>query len=305
MALPFQTREPICGVAVDQGSGLEKAIREARGARAQQDDLFSFKKIVTQAASPLATTLLVDSTYGPALFEHMHADCIPMLAFEADVYHIDDADRITRLPENLTIEQFPALGAPVLKFFLYYGPNDDEAINARKKALVTDIGRRCRAGGTRFLFEPIVYDRRIADARSAEFSDHKPELVRAAVSEFVKPEYGIDILKIEIPVNLDFVEGFGKARHSDGDARAAVHAVSEAAGDTPFVYLSAGVTFDRFLDSLRFCREASGRASGFVCGRALWSDAIGIFGADGEMQMERWMKTVGADRLTMLREAIS
>lgn len=305
MPAPFKCEELIRGVAVDQGSGLAAAIAAARGANVREDDLLTFKRIVVETASPLATTLLVDSTYGPTLIGNMAPSCIPMLAFEADVYHIVDEDRITRLPDTLTVEQFPSLGAPVLKFFLYYGPNDPSELNQRKFDLVRSIGDRCRAQGTTFLFEPIVYDRAVSEGASREYALLKPELVRRAVEDFVNPDYKIDILKIEIPVTLDFVEGFGTPAMSRREAEAAVVDVSNAAGDMPFVYLSAGVTFERFVEGLSFCKSSSGKAAGFMCGRALWSDAIGIFGTEGASAMARWMATTGRERLVRMEEAIS
>jgi len=42
-----------------------------------------------------------------------------------------------------------------------------------------------------------------------------------------------------------------------------------------------------------------------MCGRAIWSDAIGIFCAEGPVAMERWMKATGRDRLAQLKDAIS
>lgn len=305
MPAPFAAHDLIRGVAVDQGSGLAAAIATARGATARDDDLHVFKRIVVETASPLATTLLIDSTHGPALINKMAPSCIPMLAFEADVYHIADEDRITRLPDDLQIEQFAQLGAPVLKFFLYYGPNDPAELNRRKLDLVASIGARCRAQGTTFLFEPIVYDRAVPDGRSDEFARLKPTLVRRAVEAFVDPACNIDILKIEIPVTLDFVEGYGTPVLTRREAEAAVVDVAAAAGDMPFLYLSAGVTFERFIEGLSFCKTASGKAAGFMCGRALWSDAIAIFGADGASAMERWMQTTGRDRLARMAEAMA
>lgn len=305
MPAPFNSQELVRGVAVDQGSGLKAAIAAARGADSRDDDLHTFKRIVAETASPLATTLLVDSTHGPELIKHLAPPCIPMLAFEADVYHIADEDRITRLPDDLRVEQFPGLGAPVLKFFLYYGPNDPAELNQRKFNLVRSIGERCRAQGTTFLFEPIVYDRAVPDGKSKEYALLKPGLVRRAVEDFVDPRYFIDILKIEIPVTLDFVDGFGDPIISRRDAEAAVVDVSNAAGDMPFLYLSAGVTYERFIDGLSFCKASSGQAAGFMCGRALWSDAIGIFGTSGASAMASWMQTTGRDRQTRMHEAIS
>jgi tagatose 1,6-diphosphate aldolase len=193
----------------------------------------------------------------------------------------------------------------VLKFFLYYGPNDPVDLNQRKHMLVRSIGEQCRAQGTTFLFEPIVYDRAVPDGTSEAYALLKPELVRRAVETFVNPDYRIDILKIEIPVTLDYLEGYGAPAMSRRDAEAAVVAVSEAAGAMPFLYLSAGVPFERFVEGLAFCKRSSGKADGFMCGRALWSDAIGVFGAEGPNAMARWMETTGRERLARMGEAIA
>lgn len=296
---------PVFGVAVDQGSGLESAIKERRGAAAQQDDLFQFKRIVVETLSPDASTLLVDSNLGRELLPLYDASCIKMLAYEADVYKIADDDRITALPDNLKVNDFGGLGAQVLKFFLYYGPNDSTELNQRKFDLVEDIGKQCRANGITYLFEPIAYDRAIPDGTSSEYAAVKPELVCAATQAFADPRFNIDILKVEIPVNFNFVEGTGTPQMSRTDAERAFVETADAAGDIPLLYLSAGVTFEQFRDALRFSRAAGVNPLGFMCGRAIWSDAIDIFGADGPAAMEAWMKSIGRERLASLKDAIS
>ena len=291
---------PIYGVAVDQGSGLAAALREKRGADARDTDLYDFKRIVVETLSPEATTVLVDAALGRELLPAYAPNCTKMLAYEADVYHISDEDRITKLPENLTVSDYQKLGVNILKFFLYYGPNDPDDLNRRKKDLVASIGQQCRENGVTFLFEPIVYDRAIADVNSVEYALAKPDLVRAATSDFAVPEFAVDLLKVEIPVNLAHIGG----AMSEADAEEAFRNAADAAGDIPILYLSAGVTFEQFREGLAFSRKAGVKARGFMCGRAIWSDAIGIFGSDGPAAMVRWMETTGRDRLARLKEAI-
>ena len=292
---------PIFGVAVDQGSGLEAALRDGRGAEARDDDLFTFKRIVVETLSPDASTVLVDAALGRKLLPSYDASCIRMLAYEADVYHITDEDRITKLPENLNVSDYPGLGVPVLKFFLYFGPNDPAELNQRKADLVKKVGAECREHGVTFLFEPIVYDRAIPDGMSPEYALAKPELVRAATQRFAAPEFNIDILKIEIPVTFSQIG----TTMTQGQAMDAFKMAADAAGDIPLLYLSAGVTFEQFRDALKMSRDAGVNAKGFMCGRGIWSDAIGIFGADGPAAMERWMKSTGRDRLAELKDAIT
>ncbi|MEP2892752.1 tagatose 1,6-diphosphate aldolase [Tateyamaria sp.] len=292
---------PVFGVAVDQGSGLEAALREGRGAQARDDDLFTFKRIVVETLSPYASTMLVDAALGRELLPSYDATCTKMLAYEADVYHIVDEDRITKLPDNLKVSDYPGLNVPILKFFLYYGPNDPAELNQRKADLVSKIGAECRANGVTFLFEPIVYDRAIPDGASAEYALAKPELVRAATARFAAAEFNIDFLKVEIPVNFAQIG----STMSQTQAKAAFANAADAAGDIPLLYLSAGVTFEQFRDALKMSRDAGVNAKGFMCGRAIWSDAIGLFCAEGPAAMERWMKATGRDRLAELKDTIT
>lgn len=292
---------PLFGVAVDQGSGLEAALREGRGAQARDDDLFTFKRIVVETLSPHASALLVDAELGSDLLPFFDPSCVRMLAYEADVYHIADEDRITKLPQDLSVSDYPDLNVPILKFFLYYGPNDPEDLNQRKAHLVAQIGAECQSNGVTFLFEPIVYDRRFPDANSADFALAKPGLVRQATATFAAPKFNIDLLKVEIPVSLSHI---GTTMTED-QAKAAFRDAADAAGDTPILYLSAGVTFEQFRHGLKLSRLAGVHARGFVCGRAIWRDAIGIFGAQGPSAMTRWMETTGRDRLSQLKDAIA
>lgn len=294
-------KDPIFGVAVDQGSGLEAAIREARGADARDTDLLDFKRIVVETLSADATTLLVDSSLGQELLAYYDPACTKMLAYEADVYHIADEDRITKLPDNLQVSDYPGLGVEILKFFLYYGPNDPAELNQRKMDIVASIGRQCREAGVTFLFEPIVYDREITDGASAEYALAKPDLVRRATQAFAAPEFNIDLLKVEIPVSIQHIGNV----MTEAEAEAAFVHAADAAGDIPLLYLSAGVTFEQFRDALALSRKAGVKSLGFMCGRAIWSDAIAIFGAEGPKTMGRWMETTGRDRLAKLKAVMS
>ncbi len=291
--------QPIHGVAVDAGSGLAAAIRATRGQDSRPDDLMTFKRAVLTTLGSTATTVLVDAECGPDLIADYPPGCAPMMAYEADVYHISSADRITLLPPHLTVADFPRLGVRQLKFFMYYAPDDDPDLNARKQELVAEVGADCRAQGVTFLMEPLVYHRAYQPG-SAEFADLKPDLVRRSVATFAAPRFHIDLLKIEVPVDLGFVEGFGLAQRSRSDALATFRDASAAAGDTPIVYLSAGVPFDWFEASLVMAGESGAAFRGFMCGRAIWSDAIPVFGQKGETALIDWLADTGQSRLKRL-----
>ncbi|MEO1313832.1 MAG: tagatose 1,6-diphosphate aldolase [Pseudomonadota bacterium] len=293
----------IHGVAVDAGSGLEAAIRTARGPRAQADDLRTFKRCVLEALGTDASTVLVDATLGPGLLQHYPQGCTPMLAYEADVYHISDADRITVLPKDLRVQDYSGLGVKMLKFFMYYAPDDDPKNNARKQKLVAEVGQACHENGVKFLMEPLVYHPSIAPG-TPEFADIKPELVRRSTALFAAPPFQVDVLKVEVPVDLAYVEGFGTPHISREAALEAFRTAAAPAEGCGLVYLSAGMAFDWFEAALGMAREAGVAFNGFMCGRAIWSDAVEVFGTHGEDKLRTWLEETGCARLKRLIAAV-
>lgn len=291
--------DKIHGVAVDAGSGLDAAIRDARGPRADPGDLVRFKRAVLETLGPGASTVLLDAVCGPELLAQYPADCAPMLAFEADVYHISDVDRVTVLPDTISVADYPGLGVRLLKFFMYFAPDDDPALNARKQGIVADVGQRCRDAGVRYLMEPLVYHPTIQPG-TPEYAAIKPDMVRRATEVFADPRFQVDVLKVEIPVDLDFVEGFGTPLMTRAAALQAFRDAATPAKGIGLVYLSAGVAFDRFEASLRMAVEAGVEFDGFMCGRAIWSDAVAIFGHEGEDALRAWLQKTGRARLARL-----
>lgn len=301
--MPSSIAHTIHGVAVDAGSGLEATLREARAAAATSDDLKTFKRCVLQVLGMGASTVLVDAGIGPELVRDYPEHCEPMLAYEADVYHISDKDRITVLPDNLSPSDYADLGVKQLKFFIYYAPDDAAELNKRKQMLVEQVGAECVKHKLRFLMEPLVYHPEIA-AGTAEYAQLKPELVTRATEVFAHERFHADVLKVEVPVDLNFVEGFGDPQRTRSEALKAFQQAAEPASNHELVYLSAGVSFEWFEQSLRMAREAGVDFNGFMCGRALWADAIDVYGSGGEDALRAWLSSTGLSRLEKLKSAL-
>ena len=291
------------GVAIDAGSGLEATLREVRGDNAAPNDLAVFKRSVLEVLGAGASTALVDAQLGSELLPYYPKGCAPTLAYEADVYHISDEDRITVLPEHLKPSDYADLGVEQLKFFIYYAPDDKADLNARKQELVADIGQQCKELNLRYLMEPLVYHPTI-ESGTPEYARIKPELVQAATQLFAESRFHADVLKVEVPVDLNYVEGFGEAHRSHEETLEAFRFAAAPASQHELVYLSAGVSFDWFEASLQLASEAGVEFGGFMCGRALWSDAVAVFGAGGEDKLRQWLTDVGVARLERLIKAL-
>ena len=295
---------PIVGVAIDQGFGLEQSIADARGARARDGDLATFKKKVVAHLSPSASMVLVDATMGRELVSDCSNRCHIIMGFEDNLYDFTAEDRITRLPKGITIPEIAQLGINSLKLFMYYAPRGNRQVNRKKQEIVKSVGQQCLEQELLFMFEPLVYDDIVSDTMSAEFAALKPVLVRQAVETFSGPSYHVDLLKVEIPINIRFVEGYSAdlVPVYDLDQALEHYRQTAAATDHPFLYLSAGVSFEEFCQSLEMANRAGITYDGFMCGRAIWSDAIGVFGRAGEEGLDHWLRTEGTRRVSRLSE---
>ena len=71
------------------------------------------------------------------------------------------------------------------------------------------------------LLEIVSYDANNSDSASKEYAKVKPHKVIEAMKEFSKDRYNVDVLKVEVPVNMNFVEGFGtESLYSQDEAQA-------------------------------------------------------------------------------------
>ena len=115
-----------------------------------------------------------------------------------------------RLPDCLvewSAKRLKEQGANAVKFLLYYDVDDSEEINIQKKAYIERIGSECVLEDIPFFLEVLTYDDNIPDNKS-QFAKVKPRKVNEAMKLFSEDRFNVDVLKVEVPVNMNFVEGF-------------------------------------------------------------------------------------------------
>ncbi len=136
----------------------------------------------------------------------------------------------------------------------------------------------------------------------------KPGKVLEATREFSKPHYGVDVLKLEVPVNMAFVEGFtdeGVAPVNSADEASGYFKGQAEATNLPFIFLSVGVSAELFRKTLRFARRAGSTFNGVLCGRATWADGIAAFAQGGEQEARAWLEGQGRKNVEELNEALA
>jgi tagatose 1,6-diphosphate aldolase len=292
----------IAAAAMDQRGSLKKAL----GANAGDKELEQFKIAVSEILTPHASAILLDPEWGLPASRKRAKNAGLLLAYEKTGYDKTGPGRLPDLLDLWSARRLKEAGADCVKILLYYSPLDPKSINDQKHAWVERIGDECRANDIPFFLEFVGYEEG-ADEKGADFARKKPEIVKGSMQEFSKERYGVDVLKVEVPVNVKFVEG---ARNFKGPAvyskqQALQHFRDAAAVATkPFIYLSAGVSNDEFNEALEMAAEAGVKFNGVLCGRATWKDGIPIFAEKGEAAFREWLKSEGVKNINNVNQRL-
>jgi tagatose 1,6-diphosphate aldolase len=154
----------------------------------------------------------------------------------------------------------------------------------------------------------VGYDPKGGDEKGLEYAKKKPAIVKGAMEEFSKPQYKVDVLKVEVPVNANYVEGSrafkGQAAYSRAEALDHFRSAASVA-KKPFIYLSAGVSNPEFIESLGMASESGTDYSGVLCGRATWKDGMPIYATKGLKALEDFLSTEGVKNIEAVNQAIT
>lgn len=300
-------RGVVAALAMDQRGSLRKAIATAAGRPATDEMLQEVKAAVTETLTPHASAVLLDPEWGLPAAARRRPGTGLLLAYEKSGYDTTRPGRLPDVLEHWSVRRLKEAGADAVKVLIYYTPFEEPAVNDRKRAFVERIGDECRGNDVAFLLECLGYDPEGGDESGLDYARRKPRVVAESMAEFSTPRYGVDVLKVEVPVNLSFVEGTGVYSGTRAYSRAeALEHFRRAAEATakPFIYLSAGVSHAQFVESLELAAEAGVPFAGVLCGRAIWQDGIPVYGREGLGAFRRWLETEGVRRITAINRCL-
>jgi tagatose 1,6-diphosphate aldolase len=300
----------IAAAAMDQRGSLQKAIAAGKGIepKAVTDEMMhEFKTAVSRILTPHASAILLDPEWGLPAAAARDKNCGLLLAYEKTGYDATDKHRMPDLLPDVSVKRIVDWGANAVKILLYYTPFDDAKANDIKHAFIERIGAECEHYQIPFFLEFIGYDPNGMDEKGLEFAKLKPQVVIKSMEEFSKPQYFVDVLKVEIPINANYTEGSsvykGQKAYSMAEALD-YYRQAAAVAKKPFIYLSAGVSNDQFTESLRMAADAGTDYSGVLCGRATWKDGIPVYARQGLKALEDWLSTEGVKNINAVNEAI-
>jgi tagatose 1,6-diphosphate aldolase len=299
-------RGVIAAAAMDQRGSLKKSLAKEKGSDVSDAMMEEFKSLVTEVLTPHASAILLDPEWGLPASKRRSRNAGLLLAYEKTGYDKTGPGRLPDLLDHWSARRLKEAGADCVKILLYYTPFDPKDVNEKKHAWVERIGDECRANDIPFFLEFVGYEEG-ADEKGYDFARKKPEVVTASMREFSKDRYGVDVLKVEVPVNMKFVEGAkcyaGQKAYSKKEA---MDHFRKAAGvaTKPFIYLSAGVSNAEFTESLELAAEAGVKFNGVLCGRATWKDGIPVFGKQGPEAFRKWLQSEGVKNINNVNERL-
>ena len=296
----------ISALAIDQRGALKKMLNKHQESEATAEQIKEFKVLVSKHLTKYSSSILLDPEYGLDAAKARDKDAGLLLAYEKTGY---DANAVGRLPDCLvdwSAKRLKEEGADAVKFLLYYDVDESDEINNQKKAYMERVGAECVAEDIPFFLEILSYNYKDADNSTAEFAKLKPRKVIEAMKEFSNPRYNVDVLKVEVPVNMKYVEGFadGEVVYTKEEA-ASYFKQQDEATNLPYIYLSAGVSAKLFQDTLKFAHDSGAKFNGVLCGRATWANGVEVFAKDGEEAAVNWLNTVGRKNIEELNEVVA
>lgn len=297
----------IGALAIDQRGALRKMII-AGGGSTGEDSIIRFKELISQELTPFSTSILLDPEYGVPATKLRAENSGLIVAYEKTGYDATTVGRIPDLLPNWSAKRIKELGADAVKVLIYFDIDESDAINDIKKAWVERVGSECVAEDIPYFLEILTYDASDIDVKGEEYAKVKAHKVIEAMKLFSDARYNVDVLKVEVPINMAYVEGFTKdgvaPLHTRQEALDLFKAQSDAT-HLPFIFLSAGVSASLFQDTLRFAKEAGSSFNGVLCGRATWADAVGVYAADGDEAGRAWLAEHGRKNMEDLNSVLA
>ncbi|HLZ06145.1 MAG TPA: tagatose 1,6-diphosphate aldolase [Bradyrhizobium sp.] len=267
-------------VALDQRPPLFEVIAQARGISRDQveyADVTAAKRLLVEALAPHCSSMLFDPNFAvPAAIDLLPARCGLIMTLEEHRVEETPGGRKSRTIPHWSVEKIRAIGGDAVKVLAWYRPDADAVVNAHQRNFVRAIGEDCARHDIPYVLELLVYPFLGSANHTTDYVESPgklPKLVIESVREFAKPEYGVDLLKLESPLaasSLPARDGSPAAQ----SAQREFDTIGEICAERriPWVLLSGGAVAEKFERVLEYAYAAG--AGGFLAGRTIWLEAI-------------------------------
>jgi len=289
-------------LAIDQRGALKRMM----GEDTSKEQIESFKTLVSKNLTSQASAILLDPEYGWPAVDSKDENCGLLVAYEKTGYDTTEKGRFPSLLPEWSVKRLVDKGADGIKILIYHDIDDESGVNDRKDVFIERIGSECFAEDVPFFLEILTYSEEIADTKGKEYAEVKPHKVIESMKHFSDERFKVDVLKVEVPVNMNYVAGFGDGSnlHTKEEAAALFKEQSDVS-EIPYIFLSAGVSAAIFQETLKFAKEADAAFHGVLCGRATWSGAAYLYKEESEAAAKEWLQHEGKNNITELNDVLA
>lgn len=263
--------------AVDQRPPIKNPIAAHYGlSQAPYDDVAGFKALLIETLQDQSSAMLLDPHFAiPRGLRFLSPSKGLIVTLEDSLFEETPDGRLSSEIDNWSVAKIKRMGGDAVKVLAWYRPDASPRVNAHQQDMVKRIGEACARYDIPFLFELLVYPLASDSHQTRDYVElrgKKADDVLASVETFAQPQYGVDVFKLESPLNAGEVPGIG----ADGweAAQPVFDEMGRLAG-RPWVMLSAGAGKAAFRNILTHAYRAG--ASGYLAGRAIWLDAFKAF----------------------------
>ena len=194
-----------------------------------------------------------------------------IVTLESHAFQDTPSGRLSSEIPNWSVEKIKRVGGDAVKVLAWYRPDSDDAVRIAQQDFAKRIGEACARYDLPYLFELLVYPLAHDAHRTSDYvemSGKHADMVLESVRTFAAPDFGVDIFKLESPVEAKLVQP------SDSATRRLFEEMGKLAG-RPWVMLSAGAGMAEFRIVLEYAYKAG--ASGYLAGRAIWAEPFRAF----------------------------
>jgi tagatose 1,6-diphosphate aldolase len=296
----------IAALALDQRGLLKNMIAKELGSAPPDEMVMQFKSLVASTLTAESSSILLDVEYGLAATKNIHGKGL-LLSYEKAGYSPERPEKLPSLTEGWSVKRLKEAGASAIKLLVFYTPYEDPWVNEQKKAFVERVGAECRGEDIPLFFEFLGYEPGGGDETCLAYAKKKFDILKASIEEFSSDRYGVDVLKIEVPFQMAYTAGTsmfkGEQACSYDEALSLFREVSTIT-DKPIVYLSAGVTSEAFVETLKMAVESGAHFHGVLCGRATWQGGVPVFVKQGAAALQQWLDTTGLQNVHNVNEVL-
>lgn len=249
-------------LALDHRGSFKKLMNPQDPDSITDEEVIKLKEEIIHSIEDQFSGVLVDEIYGWSALEaekkiHPNLTKPFLLPLEKSGYVEEGGERVTELEYN--IAEILEMGASGAKLLLYFNPH----IESAWKQLETAKGvlNQCQDTNFPYFLEIVTYT-------VEDLNGKQKDLILDSVKMFLENNIIPDVFKLGYPGSLESCQQ-----------------LSGLLGNTPWILLTGGGTFDHFKEELE--DATVGGAKGFLAGRALWQEVCTLQGEEKQQFLNK------------------